>query len=222
MTTSTGSPLPAAFTGAAAAPRPYQRYPLGLPAGSVRALLTFMVLGCFWTLLIASEQREVYVPSYLYYLMFLIVGAYFAHRSHGLAAHGEAPPLYLPGGTFRVLIVLGFLGVVGWVYYHNPDFLHRLKLADEPYLPLLLLAAFFLGVLIARVSARVLAGPAGLPSWFQDLQAWVSLIAVLGMGAEILIHLVINPNLAEDKQLKLPNWEGFFAAVVAFYFGVRS
>jgi len=80
--------------------------------------------------------------------------------------------------------------------------------------------AFFLGIIVARLAEKLLAGPAGLPPWFQDLMAWVSLLAMLGLGAEVIIRLVINPTLSQP--LSLPPWEGILAGLVAFYFGARS
>ena len=98
------------------------RQPLGLPAGSVRALLTFMILGLIWALLLLPEEKEVKIPLYLYYLMFLILGHFFAAHGHSIAgpATGTTSPLYLPRGTLRTLVIVGFLGVLGYRYY-----LHR-------------------------------------------------------------------------------------------------
>lgn len=124
-------------------PVPYRRHPLGLPPGSVRGLLTFMVLGIFWTLVVVSRHRDIYIPAYLYYLMFLILGHYFATRGNTAAAGGESHPLYLPRGSIRLLIVLGFVAVVGWDFYNNPDFFEHLKITtDQPRLPMAILAAF--------------------------------------------------------------------------------
>src|SRR5260370_41974989 len=92
------------------------RQQLGLPAGSVRALLTFMILGLIWALMLLPEEKEVKIPLYLYYLMFLILGHFFAAHGHSIAspATGTASPLYLPRGTLRILIIVGFLAVMGY------------------------------------------------------------------------------------------------------------
>lgn len=223
-------PLPVQETPAHAAlvaPLPVRRHPLGLPAGSVRALLAFMVFGIIWAMLLLPERVDVdiRVPQYLYYLMFLILGHYFAARGHTpvIAGVREHPPLYLPRGSLRLLMIVGFAAAMAWGFYHNPRFFDRLKplqITDQPYLPLVLLAAFFLGIIVARVADRLLAGPEGLPAWFQDILAWVSLIALLSLAAEFIVRLVINPTLAHP--LDLPHWEGYLAAVVGFYFGLKS
>src|SRR5262245_59608746 len=102
------------------------RHPLGLPPGSVRALLALMVLGNIWARLLLPEQTAIGLPQYLYYLMFLILGSYFAARSQ--KAPGERPPLYLPRGSIRLIIVAGFAAVLAWGFSHDSDeFLKRLQ-----------------------------------------------------------------------------------------------
>jgi hypothetical protein len=206
-------------------PNRNRRHPLGLPAGSVRALLALMVFGIIWCLLLLPEKpdRDVRVPQYLVYLMFLILGHYFAARGHGATAGpGERHPLYLPRGSLRFIMLAGFAAAMGWGYYHNPNFFDRLKpdIQEQPYLPFLLLAVFFLGIVVGRIGNALLAGPEGLPPWFQDMLAWISLLAVMGLAAEIIVHLVINPTL--EHPLNLPHWEGYIASLVGFYFGVKS
>jgi hypothetical protein len=225
---------PASHSGAAPGRGPttldplrYRRQPLGLPAGSVRSLLALMILGLLWTLMILSLHKDVSIPLYLYYLTFLVLGHYFAARGAAPAPgeQAERPPLYLPRGSLRILMVLGFAAVLGWGLYNDPDFLHRLQpsaAADQPYLPLVLLGAFFLGVVVSRVSYQVWGWQGSMPAWFQDIQAWIALLAMLGLAAEILIRLVINPTLEADRQLHLPAWETILAAIVGFYFGARS
>src|SRR6516225_4523660 len=145
------------------------RQPLGLPAGSVRALLTLMILGLIWALLLLPEEKGIRVPVYLYYLMFLILGNFFAAHGHSIAgpATGTASPLHLPGGTLRTLIIVGFLAVFGYRYYVYRDFERLFKLGEplfeQPYLPLVILGGFFTGVFLNRVIIRSV----GITPWFQ-------------------------------------------------------
>jgi hypothetical protein len=185
-----------------------------------------MILGMIWVLLLLPEDKAVQIPIYLFYLMFLILGHFFAAHGHSIAGPktGAASPLYFPRGSLRALIVLGFVAVLGWRYYaqRNFDDLLRLQpLLEQPYLPLVLVGAFLLGVLMARV-VNLFAGSQGIMPWFQDFQAWVALLATLGLVAEILIQLVINPSLEPDSRLHLPQWQMLLAAIVSFYFGARS
>jgi hypothetical protein len=232
MTFSSGST--SNFSGAPGQPGPEmlaaRRHPLGLPAGSVRAILALLVFAIIWALLLLPEQpgKEVPIPLYLYYLMFLIIGSYFASRGHAPVPAGVKHwhPLYLPKGSLRLLMIVGFVGAMGWGYYNNPNFFDRLSpsiddIKKQPYLPVLLLGAFFLGIIVAHVGNILFGDPVmGLPPWFQDILAWVSLLGILGLCAEFAIRLFINPGL--EKPLELPHWEGLLSAVVAFYFGARS
>ncbi len=212
----------------ASEPPRYVRQPLGLPAGSVRALLAFMVLGLIWTLLLLPIDKADKVPLYLYYLMFLILGHFYAAHGHTIAGPSTGPksPLYLPRGSIRLLIILGFVGVLGWRYYQHRDLNDLLKikepLLEQPYLPLVLVGTFFVGVFFSRVIGRMLAGPRGPSPWFQDIQAWVALMATLGLAVEFIIQLVINPSLDVDKRLDVHDAEMVLAGIVSFYLGARS
>jgi hypothetical protein len=212
------------------APVAYARQPLGLPAGSVRAVLTLIILGLVWGLMLLPEDRVKGVPLYLFYLMFLVLGHFFAAHGHSIRGPrtGPASPLHLPRGSLRTLAILGFLGVLGWRFYQHPDdwdavFRLQQPIVDQPYLPLVLVGAFFLGVFLSRSLGRLVSGPEGEPPWLQDLRAWLALLATFGLAVEVIIQLIINPSLPPDRQpISLPIWQTGLAAVVAFYFGARS
>ncbi|HEV3080801.1 MAG TPA: hypothetical protein VGY66_13515 [Gemmataceae bacterium] len=200
------------------------RQPLGLPAGSVRAILTFIVLGLVWTVMLLPNSGE--IPLYLYYLMFLCLGSFFA--AHGHSISGPHSPLYLPRGTLRILIILGFLGVVGWKYYVTRDWnevVHiKTPAVGNTALPLVLLGGFFAGVFFWRIFGRMLSGPYGPPPWFQDILAWLALLATIGMGAEVIYHGFIKPGLSEEIQNQLTGstFQMILAGITGFYFGARS
>jgi hypothetical protein len=196
-----------------------------LPAGSVRALLTLMVLSLVWALMAKGIQ----IPIYLYYLMFLVLGSFFAAHGHSIAgpATGSASPLYLPRGTLRTLIIVGFLAVLIWRYYEYQDLNALMDLkpptdTEQTVLPFVLVAAFFLGVIFSRTLGRMFGGPQGPAPWVQDIQAWLALLATLALGAEVIIQLVINPGLPPERQLTLPRWQAVLTAITGFYFGARS
>jgi hypothetical protein len=221
MATSSSSPGSQPFAPPQRIPAAY-RQPLGLPAGSVRAILTLIVLALVWTMMLLPNSGD--VPLYLYYLMFLALGSFYA--AHGHSISGPRSPLYLPRGTLRTLIVLGFAAVVGWKYYLTRDWNEVLKIKPPEVgnvaLPLVLLAAFFAGVFVSRVIGRMLSGPYGPPPWFQDILAWLALLATIGMGAEVLYHGFIKPGLSEENQFTTPTLQMILAAITGFYFGARS
>lgn len=211
-----------AHRGAPAVPN---RHPLGLPAGSVRALLAFLVLALIWTLMLLPRDPFVPIPLYLYYLMFLILGHFYAAHGHSIAGPqtGTRSPLYLPRGTLRLLIILGFAAVLGWRQYTQRDWKEIVPaLPEQPWLPLVLLVAFFLGILVSRLIGAMFSRTGGTPYWYQDIQAWLALVAMLLLSAEVLIQAVINPTLAPERQLQLPQMQAVLTAIVGFYFGARS
>jgi len=213
-------PVAAAFVPPAMRPR----QPLGLPAGSVRALLILMILGTVVTLLLMPKERNVSVPIHLYCLLFLPIGAYFTTRGRpvGGAQAGEPSPLYLPRGSIRLLIIAGFFGVVGFAFVRDPSgFLDRPLLSEKDrnatlLLPLVMMGAYLFGIIASSLAQKFLAGPQGLPAWYQDVTAWVSVLAVFGLGAETILQLVANPGLA------LPPMQLILSSIIAFYFGLRA
>jgi hypothetical protein len=92
---------------------------LGLPAGSIRALLAVLVFATVWGMLLVRPSQE--VPDYLGDLLFVIMGHYFAARRSGGGARepGEEsgpPPLYLPRGSVRMALVAGTAAVAAVLY----------------------------------------------------------------------------------------------------------
>jgi hypothetical protein len=185
-------------------------------------------MGQIYVLLLLPDDKAVRVPIYLYYLMFLVVGHYFAAHGHSMAspALGKASPLHLPRGSVRALLILGFIAVLGWRYYVTRDWSTLLKikepLLDQPYLPLVLVGAFFLAHVLSHLFGGLVGHSAEGAYWLHDLRSWFALIAGFGLGVEVIIQFVINPSLDPERQLNLPNLQMFLAAIVAFYFGARG
>jgi hypothetical protein len=198
-----------------APPVTMDRHPLGLPAGSIRAILSIGIASAF--LLYLGHPKATHVPLYLHFLTF---GLFLFFASHGrtIGVDGRSP-LYLPKGTLRFIIVVGIIGVVGWLIYQDPQqVMKRMRpLESELDLWAQLFACatggFFFGWLLAR-------GPWRSAPAFQDLLAWIALIALLLMMAEALWKGFIDP-----QGVKVPNrelWESILLAVVSIYFGTRS
>ena len=204
------------------------RYALGLPAGSVRAILTLLVVALVCALVLippANPAHPTPLPAYLLYLLFISLGHFFAAHGHSIRQRGESgpSPLYLPGGVIRLVILVGLVVTFTWQWVNHQDLLLKQlresveSIQQQPYLPLVILAGFFIGVVV-----RTLVGRNNVSYAWQDIEAWFALLGVIGLCIEILILLVINPTLEPDQQLTLPNWQGFLSAIVAFYFGARS
>ncbi len=208
----------------AACPQVPTRHALGLPAGSVRALLAFGVLGLSWLIVWRYGQGGEKLPLafiYLQYLGVLILAHFFAAHGNTIGPHtGRFSPLALPRYTVRLLLVAGYLGLAFFMYWNTQlDFTEPAK-GQQPLLLLLLLTAFFVGNILTGI-VRVFSGGV-LPFWFQDVEAWVALIALLVLGILAMIHIFINPTLDSDKRVDFPTLEAILAATVGFYFGARS
>ena len=86
-----------------------RRHALGLPAGSVRALLALAVLGLLWTVALTHwhgetvSEADKHLPTILIalqILMVLILVHFFTAHGHTIGRHiSIASPLGLPGGS---------------------------------------------------------------------------------------------------------------------------
>ena len=202
---------------------------LGLPAGSVRALLAVVVFATVWGMLLVKPSQE--VPDYLSDLMFVIMGHYFAtrKRSTALAVPGDEPgppPLFLPKGSIRLFLVAGSAAVAVVLYQRGVLF----RIDSNPGVMTLLLAGgFLIGVILNTVIGwcreRVNRGHRAI----EDLQA----MAAMGAGF-VLIALVWNRLFPvvppEELDAVFNGWvhlgrlgpEHLLAAVIGFYYGSRS
>ncbi len=198
---------------------PYHRHPLGLPPGSVRAILALGIAIQFWIYLFSTTTH---IPLFVFFLLALVPPFFAAHGttiSPNAATGTMANPLYLPKGTFRFLIFLGTIALVVYQYYVSPeDLLRKIspaadKLHEWPYLLLSLLGGLTLGFVIGK-------GPWRGSPYFQDIQAWLSLLALLAFVVELLIDFVIRP--AADPLGDRLVWHAILVGILAFYFSSRS
>jgi hypothetical protein len=210
------------------APR-YQRHALGLPAGSVRALLALMVLAALWLLAVygdwsTDEKGALSGPVpltfvYLQYVMILILAHFFASHGSTIGRHVSArSPLGLPAGTIRFLLLAGYLGLIVWFLRNRREF--EALPTGNLLLPLVLMSGFIVGFIITKLVRAASGGQ--IPFWFQDVQAWAALIAMLGLTIIIIVYLFIFPSIAQELRFNMTTIETGVAAMVGFYFGARS
>lgn len=215
------TPEPAAL--AADAREPLPRHALNLPAGSVRAILAFGVLGLLWLLVLYYTNQSKQLPLifiYLQVLMVLILGHYFTAHGHSIGKHiSTHSPLGLPSGVVRLLLVVGYGAMAYFLYNHHASFEYPPK-GDFILLLGLLLGGYVLGNLLTHMIRRV--NDDALPVWYQDIQAWLALLAVIGMGVLMVYRLLIDPQLPEDLKVGAVSIDATLAAIVGFYFGSRS
>jgi hypothetical protein len=199
----------------------FVRHPLGLPPGSVRAVLALMIAGLFWLFLALPDAfpKEEHVPLFLYVLLGLIM-LFFGAHGHTIGHHitGQSP-LYLPRGLLRTVLLLGTAAELGWLYYAHADRLTTRLTPDPNHLsqwPALLISAFG-GFAFGYVVRK---GPWRKSPGFQDLLASISLLAMFGLVAETILVVFVNPTVA--NRLDPLMLEAGLTAVVAFYYGARS
>ncbi len=204
------------------------RYPLGLPAGSVRSLLTLLVVGTVCVMILvapANPARYNAIPPYLIYLLFLIVGSFFSAHGNSIGSESNEPhPFHLPRGTIRIAVLVALIGSVLWKIVNDHETFRALigvtadRFKDEPLLPFYIMGGFFAGILFHALLGRHLIRYAA----YQDVLAWVAIVAQSLMVISILLIGVINPNLTVHPQLDLATFEAALGAIVAFYFAARS
>ena len=197
-----------------------RRHALGMPAGSIRALLGLSVLASLWVMAIANPDKVPTVFVYLTILKLFILVHYFA--SHGKTAgltvsHKHA--LGLPRGTIRLVLMGGFAGLLTFMWKHQTEIVMP-KDGLRFYLLIgLLLGGFFLGYVLTKLFRS---SSGDLPAWYQDIQAWLALIAAIGLMVVAIIYGVINASVEEDRQLTIEQIEAGLAGLIGLYFGARS
>ncbi|MBM3998082.1 MAG: hypothetical protein FJ297_00830 [Planctomycetes bacterium] len=194
------------------------RPPLGLPEGSVRALLSLMIVSVV-VLETARGQRELAL-SMMECLM-MVLALYFSNRrfvrlpkstmeqlEKDASIPSDRHPLFLPRYSIRILILASFIGLA--VYLHREERLFT----DKTLLNLGLVASYLLGALLRPIGVllRHWEFPAALLERFADARALVILVAV---G-------IVSAGYWFDFGAQLPKWfEPAALHLLLFYFGAR-
>ncbi len=194
-----------------------RRPPLGLPPGSVRALLSLMVVSAVITETVRGHPLDVPLAESL----MIVLALYFSARRvvnvspdirEQLEQQGQiAPeqhPLYLPRFSIRVIILLSFAGAAAYLYQHGQLF------TSEAFSSIGLVAAYFVGIILRPVGGLLLRWrfPQGLIDWFADLRALI----VLGATGTLTACYWL------DRHNVLPDWaRSGTLDLLLFYFGAR-
>jgi hypothetical protein len=198
---------------------------LGLPAGSIRALLAILFFGTAWALLLVRPSED--VPDYIRGVLFIVMGHYFAARHRASEAPEPGPaPLFLPRGSVRFLLIAGSIAVAVILFRQG----RLTSLEQNPgVVTLLLVGGFLLGVATNAVMSWWKDRGHRTPRIVEDVRALISLAA-----AGLLVVLVLNrvqllaPSSRIDQFIPAGVHLGHFgleqilAAIVGFYFGSRS
>jgi hypothetical protein len=207
------------------APRP-PRHALGLPAGSVRAILALTVLGLLWLIALkfdTTKSNVTYVFLDLNILMMLILAHFFSVHGHTIGSEDSpGSPLHLPRGSVRLILLLGYAGMAYFLYQHRSEFQipSNTRLSTLIILIAVLLGGFFIGHYLTMIVK--FCGGGTLPFWFQDVQAWVALMSMLALAILAIVHIFINTSVPPEMEVTSHPIDTALAALVGFYFGSRS
>jgi hypothetical protein len=196
-----------------------KRQPLGLPAGSVRALLCLIIV----SFLVIQTARGVRVDVVWSEALMIALAHYFTTRrfvplSHELRSKLEATgeieadenPLYLPKHSVRILLIGAFAGLALYLYDHG-------RLFETQSLSLLVsVGAYLLGITVRGVLAWW-ARHTGItsPAWWADFKALGTLTIVLAaVGLQFLgVHQIHGWDASRLQDFSL--------GLVLYYFGSR-
>ena len=198
------------------------RHPLGLPSGSVRALLTLMIVAVACTDLVRTQTVTLIWAETL----MIALAHYFTTRRFvrlppatlkDLEAKGiiepEPYPLYLPRGTIRTLILVAFIAVGIYLWRNNKIWPTQENPDADAVAILGTLLAYFVGNTLRAVRTWWNGGIERPPSrTWGDLKATVVLVGLLITGG---LHI-----LAQKHHLPA-GVEHIVMAMVLFYFGSR-
>ena len=179
--------------------------PLGLPSGSIRALLTFLIVAVVIAQIAMGQQVELLWTETL----MIALAHYFTSRRlislppeviARLTEEGkiqaESRPLYLPRHSVRAILIVAFLGLGVYLYRHD-------RLMDSQALSVLgVVFAYFLGI-VARVKR--------VPGW-EDAKAAIVLLVLVATAL---------PYLMDRADLVPPMMRNITLGLVLFYFGSR-
>lgn len=190
--------------------------PLGLPSGSVRALLTLLVVA----VVVSNIARGRTVDILWTETLLIALAHYFTARRfvelppdvrEDLENQGvierESNPLYLPRHSIRFLILLAFGGLGYYLYQEN-----RWR-EPQAFGLLTMVAAYLLGTIVRGVTHWLHRRRAAPPSRFWgDARAVIVLVA---------LTLIAVPELMNLESTLPPDFEKAALGLVLFYFGSR-
>ena len=205
-------------------PAPRRQRVLGLPPGSIRALLTLMTVG----FIVAQTARGIHVGLLWFESLVIVLAHYFAHRrfvplSPDMLAwlkeqnviEDDVNPLHLPKHSLRTIIVLSFVGLAIFLACKG-------RLLDPVAVPVLVtVGSYFLGIGFGafgtwwsrRRTAKGITSR-GRSAWFDNARALITLVAV---AFTIAVQLL-------GWQQKIPMGDRLDTlplALMLFYFGSR-
>lgn len=196
-------------------PPDLQHLPLGLPAGSVRAVVALTVVGVFAWLTLHNQPVGVYLVE----SMLIVLAYYFTARQHSAPLPNtpitdgatvvppEPNPLWLPRHTIRFLLLLMLFFTGGIVWIRGDLF------QSEAFDNLVLVFTYLVGIIVHHFKER--RGIRPLSIW---QRGWLHFKALLVILACLIIWVAALTRGLED----LPSGMSYLLlGWILFYFGSR-
>ena len=190
--------------------------PLGLPTGSVRALLTLIVVGVVVTKMVFHRTLDsIWIETLLIALAHYFTSRRFVSLSpetmRRLEEDGsidrERHPLYLPKNTIRFVIIAAFVGL--GIHLYRED-----QLFEPKTIALLsMVFAYLLGAIVGSIT-----------NWFHRRRSqpvagtWGDIKALIVLASILLIAIV---ELLDQGPMLHPLVERIALGLTLFYFGSR-
>ena len=190
--------------------------PLGLPTGSVRALLTLIVVAVVVTKMVFHHPPDsIWIETLLIALAHYFTSRRFVALSPEImrrleddgAIDRERQPLYLPKNTIRFIIIAAFVGVGAHLYREE-------RLFEPKTISLLsMVFAYLLGAIAG-----------GISNWFNRRRSqpasgtWGDIKALVVLAGMLTIAVV---ELLDAGALLHPLVERVSLGLTLFYFGSR-
>lgn len=195
-----------------------QVHPLGMPPGSIRAILALTIVGIVIYQIVVGDG----VGLLLSETLSIVLTHYFAsRRSVALPpqllqlpeirewAEHEPNPLWLPRGSIRMIMMVAFVATAIYLLFKGQLF------SPNVVGTIALIFAYLGGVLIRWWRNRENAPPKPPRALFIHLQALLVLIA-----CTLMVFLTVAN--AGDNHVGLPDWlEKLSLAFILYYFGSR-
>ena len=195
--------------------------PLGLPVGSVRALLTLIVLSVVLTNLAWGRKvDDLWIQTLL-----IALAHYFTSRrfislppdvierleQEGLIER-ERHPLFLPRSSIRTLIIASFIGLAVYLYRVNPERLLNPHVSQ---------ASALLGIVFCYLLGAIVGG---IGHWFRRRRVnppsgtWGDLKALVVL---IVLVLAAVPEFLNQTHNLPPIFHQIALGMMLFYYGSR-
>lgn len=190
--------------------------PLGLPTGSVRALLTLIVVAVVVTKMVFNRTLDfIWIETLLIALAHYFTSRRFVSLSPEVmrrleddgAIDRERHPLYLPKNTIRFVIIAAFVGLGIHLYREQ-------RLFEEKTIALLsMVFAYLLGAIVG-----------GISNWFRLRRSqpasgtWGDIKALIVLASILLIAVV---EILDQGPMLHPLVERIALGLTLFYFGSR-